>query len=107
MTEHTPTPWNASNQYLYGGLLESPLPIASGKKEWATDTGGPCHQEAVANAAFIVKAVNNHEALVKALEEIAEGKGRFSRDQFEHARNTIDDMKELARDALALVGEKP
>lgn len=36
-----------------------------------------------------------------ALTEILEGKGRYSRDQLEHASNTIEDMKEIAREALA------
>lgn len=46
----------------------------------------------------------NHEAenirLRSALLEIAEGKGRYSQDQFTHTRNTIEDMKELANEAL-------
>jgi hypothetical protein len=41
-----------------------------------------------------------NKRLREALGEITEGKGRFSTDQFEHARNTIEDMKELARAAL-------
>lgn len=41
------------------------------------------------------------DALVKALEEIAEGKGAFSRDPFQHAKNCIEDMKQIALDALA------
>jgi len=36
----------------------------------------------------------------EALEEIKEGKGRYSMNQLEHASNTIEDMKELATDAL-------
>lgn len=51
--------------------------------------------------AEIVRACNSHDELVEALEEIAEGKGRYSTDPFQHAINTIDDMKELARKALA------
>ena len=39
--------------------------------------------------------------LLEALKEIAEGKGRYSENQFEHARNTIEDMKELAKAAIA------
>jgi hypothetical protein len=51
-----------------------------------------------ADASLLIAA----PALAKALEEIAEGKGRFSTDRYEHACNTIEDMKQLARDALAL-----
>jgi hypothetical protein len=39
--------------------------------------------------------------LREALKQISRGEGRFSRDQLEHASNTIGDMKELARIALA------
>jgi hypothetical protein len=59
-----------------------------------------------ANAALIVKAVNNHDALVRALEEIAEGVGRYSHNAFEHACNTIEDMKQIALDALARLEAK-
>lgn len=39
--------------------------------------------------------------LYDALEEIAKGEGEFNRDPLIHAENTIDNMKELARAALA------
>lgn len=39
--------------------------------------------------------------LLAALEEIAEGAGPFSQDPLEHAANTIEAMKELARAAIA------
>jgi hypothetical protein len=42
----------------------------------------------------------------EGLKEIIKGMGRYSQDQFEHARNTIEDMKELARQTLAQIGEK-
>jgi len=38
--------------------------------------------------------------LTMVLQEIAKGEGRFSRDQFEHACNTVEDMKGLADKAL-------
>ncbi len=67
MAEHTPTPWASSKQWLYGpkGYV---LPIASGFLEFVTNPGGSGHDEAVANAALIVRAVNSHDALVDALE---------------------------------------
>jgi hypothetical protein len=71
MSEHTPTPWNCGDQYLYADGRT--LPVASGQQDWATNPGGPNYKTACANAAFIVKAVNNHEALVKALEFIRDG----------------------------------
>ncbi len=48
------------------------------------------------------------EELVKALEDIAKGVGRFSRDPLEHCSNTVDDMKETATAALDKArGETP
>lgn len=40
------------------------------------------------------------ERLLAYLTEISQGKGRFSLDHHEHARNTIEDMKQLALDAM-------
>lgn len=40
-----------------------------------------------------------------ALEEISEGKGRYSMDHLKHAANTIEDMKALAVEALAKIKE--
>jgi cytochrome c556 len=39
--------------------------------------------------------------LRKALAEIAKGKGQYDLDPFTHACNTIEDMKQAAKDALA------
>lgn len=66
------------------------------------------------DAARAVAAVNATPAaetapdagLVEALKEIAKGEGRFSRDPYEHACNTIEDMKEIARAALSRAGER-
>ncbi len=41
------------------------------------------------------------ERLRKALEEISQGRGRFSKDNYEFCRNTVEDMKALAIKALA------
>ena len=38
--------------------------------------------------------------LVEALKEIQKGEGTFSMDHLEHASNTIESMKEIARKAL-------
>lgn len=37
----------------------------------------------------------------RALEEVVRGAGPFSRDRLEHATNTIEAMREIARAALA------
>jgi hypothetical protein len=46
-------------------------------------------------------AADRIEALEGALREIARGEGRFSRDPYEHACNTIEDLIAIARAALA------
>jgi len=47
------------------------------------------------------------EKAIEALEQIAKGEGRFSRDQLTHANNTVEDMKAIAVAALAaLKGDK-
>lgn len=40
------------------------------------------------------------EGLLAALEEIAEGKGAYSRDQLEHCTNAVESMKEIAKEAI-------
>ena len=77
----------------------------------ATDGDEPTHDEWVMIGDALIaldaerETVRRLEAQVKrmreALQEISEGKGRFSRDHFEHCRNTVEDMKALAVAALS------
>ena len=69
MIEHTPTPWKFSpnsfgTQFIYGDL-ERPLQTPMGISYFHLVTGGD-HPSTLseANAAFICKAVNKHDALV-------------------------------------------
>lgn len=41
-----------------------------------------------------------NERLREVLKEITKGEGRFSRDHLTHCENTVEDMKELAREGL-------
>jgi len=79
MSEHTPTPWrveegtdliwgacNPDDRTTYGMGYS----IVQGKSG-AWGARQPDMDEREANAAFIVKAVNNHDALVSVLEKIA------------------------------------
>ncbi len=59
-------------------------------------------RDRTANANLIAAAPVLYEALV----QIAKGEGRFSRDPLTHASNTIEDMKLLAKSALALAEGK-
>jgi len=54
-------------------------------------------QKIKANAQLISASPDMYEAL----KEIAKGEGRFSMDPLEHATNTIEDMVEIARAAIA------
>lgn len=42
--------------------------------------------------------------LLKALKEISKGEGRYNQDQRIHASNTIEDMKEIAQEAVEKYG---
>jgi hypothetical protein len=64
MGEHTPTPWKIGDRKPYievwGPMRMNSSPILASME----------HEPRDANAAFIVKAVNNHEALIKALKNV-------------------------------------
>jgi hypothetical protein len=66
------------------------------------DNQGALEEDQAALVAFIVHAVNNHDALVKAMEKIAEG----TEDEAPPFRSLPrGEMQRIARDALAdLVG---
>ena len=72
MRDHTPTPWKASPYSSIVGIAISAQPDPNKNTVVLAGTMGTFsddHQvESEANAAFIVRAVNNHEALVDALE---------------------------------------
>lgn len=63
---HTPTPWKLHDQWLFSET--GPLAIAGGYQDWVTAPGGSKYEEWMANAAFIVEAVNSHELLKQKLE---------------------------------------
>lgn len=59
MNKHTPTPWNFEGRAVYSQT--------EGEDICIVDSGN--RKVDVANAAHIVRCVNSHEALVKALED--------------------------------------
>lgn len=65
--EHTPLPWANEGGYLTHHL-RGQVPVRPSAHPYSTDPGGACHDEAVANAAKIVKCVNAYDGLVAALE---------------------------------------
>jgi hypothetical protein len=59
-----------------------------------------------------VEPDRDNDKLLELLNEISEGKGRFDHDPMKHARNVIEDMKALAKEAIELLNptepeEKP
>jgi hypothetical protein len=41
-----------------------------------------------------------------ALKEIAKGEGDFDRDPLEHAKNTIDSMRQIAKDMVRMIEDE-
>lgn len=63
---HTPTPWEAEPSAARGAWIKG----ADG--EWVALSCGDTDERAVANAEFIARAVNAHDALVAACEAALE-----------------------------------
>jgi hypothetical protein len=85
MSKHTPTPWTVPD----GGIRPA-IYTADEVEHIATmaDTG----DEMEANAAFIVRAVNSHDALVEALLEVRKcgnGGAKLSRAASDKARAAL------------------
>ena len=86
---HTPGPWHS-----VGHNIEDD----NGKVVATTEApNGDEFPRAGTNRRLIAAAPE----LLEALKEIAEGKGRFSQDPLTHASNTIEDMIEIAHNAIA------
>lgn len=125
MAEHTPTPWEAQDfddeengVAIIGLRTNNGIPYDSptnGMVAWATlhptEAEAGDATRAKANAAFIVKAANSHEALVAALQEISGPRFTLELDQGDNeigsdARDYLDAIQEIAREALALCKKK-
>lgn len=92
---HTPTPWDAiiDNKIVY---VQSPLYDICDLYHRNNKGEIYTKDNAEANAALIVKAVNNHDKLVKALEKI-----RYLPETSEHsAEFNMWDMAEIAEKVL-------
>jgi hypothetical protein len=66
VTEHSKTPWELSPQGYIIPTADSHMAMLKLKSPWIEGAWDD-DKEAAANAALIVKAVNNHDALVNAL----------------------------------------
>ena len=106
MTEPTPRPWHCDHgddgidySHEYSDIYVDGGNIIIAQVNHLIPEGD-------ANARLIVTAVNCHDDLVAALEEIAKGEGRYSQDPYRHAHNAIEDMMKHANKALAKVREQ-
>lgn len=99
--EFTPGPWHVFDENDPFPGIEASNPRQSiviwGTGSAECGVSGRTRKEQLANARLIAAAPD----LLDALREIANGQGAFSTDPLTHASNTIDDMKELARAAIA------
>ena len=99
---NTPGPWAAD-----GELRQS----KTGKHKciWQINKDGSlAHTEPIATVWYYLHPGDANARLIaaapemlEALEQIAKGEGRFSRDQLTHCQNTLEDMKAVARAAIA------
>lgn len=95
---HTPVPWRAGTEFTFviAGRDDDPIPIA----DTDYDIASPDYETAKANAAFIVRAVNSHAALVSALRD-AEFLLRKVSINWKEAGSMVDSFKRSAEDARA------
>lgn len=91
--KHTPTPWEAFTEPEFSGWWAIRQKTEDGLTHEVGSGDGGLEE---ADAKFIVRAVNSHDALVSALRTLVENGGIGPEDMFDDARA-----------ALALAGEKP
>lgn len=97
---HTRTPWRSHNTTIFGPTTDG----ASQKFIGTTDSPFVRPTEAPANAAFIVKAVNAHDDLVKALAQIAARATAHPDDMDEDRKRQLYHITQLAQSALEKAG---
>lgn len=92
MTEHTPTPWRVFD-------MNGTIAIMAGKLErhnevihWSGFDASHFPDDVAANAAFIVKAVNNHDKLVQALQDVLECTGSKTTPEIVRAIHLLTDL---------------
>jgi hypothetical protein len=110
VSEHTPTPWKAVPSVPSDGYecywLVANFQGHNGEKEIGT-LNGPHSGPHAANAAFIVKAVNNHDAFVKVLEKILRANADFVNAMpTGYEGDSLTDACDEAKALLADVGTK-
>ena len=98
--QHTPTPWKWSDDGTRSHLIQADLEPGDGDDIlWH---GGAWAMKPE-NKAFILRAVNSHDELVEALEELLRHEGDREVDGIglEHDTEPLEKAKRKAREALA------
>lgn len=95
-TKHTPLPWEyrAASRGITTTMQQGAYSVICRMAESA----GINAEERAANAAFIVKAVNSHQALVDALEALMECAGGQYSPGYDEAFDKATAALELAKD---------
>jgi len=98
---HSPGPWEWVEM---GGTPDGTVGVLmDGKSQQVLHLGSDLMYDQVGGMApeyddqNLIKAAPD---LLEALKEIAKGQGAYDPDGYAHARNTIDDMKALAKEAI-------
>jgi hypothetical protein len=99
--KHTPGPWELCTKGDYGDFDGNSRVIIGDDRRLAVVHVSD--EETDANARLIAAA----PLMLAALDEISLGAGPFNQDPMRHAENTIENMKELARNAIREATEKP
>lgn len=100
-TEHSPIPWQISG---HGYVVAECIPVCGQALAIrAADERHGMQNEAIANAAFIVKAVNSHDRLIQALQFVIDG---YDNQDVNHVDFRVR-VYEVALDALASVAARP
>jgi hypothetical protein len=118
MVRHTPTPWKLFDEGDTTAILATTKrPPKNEVVHWSGfDASHFSGKAAKANAAFIVRAVNSHDALIKALEQLEEANDKLAslrtQKQYlsmlnagqEFALADLQDARNEAKRLLAVVG---
>jgi hypothetical protein len=87
------------------GLTLERIRSAHSRLPWLDRMGSEYHN--ANEGCYMCWLLARTDSLVEALERIAAGEGRYSRDPLTHATNTVEDMQTIARDALASLAAPP
>lgn len=100
MTEHTPTPWRADWRDIYDSNGDKICTFSEYNPQWEDDE---TFVRSEANASHIVRCVNSHDALVKALEDMVDN---FNEEKLEWMVSAEKGAVANARAAIAAAKEE-